>query len=83
MPDDEDIREIRWETDDGQESYRLRGNEFLVSVGGDRFENITVLRPPPFALDRDRALEFAAWIVTLADRGDGHWEAILEAVHST
>jgi hypothetical protein len=53
-------------------------NKFLVGTQGER---IVMLFPAPRSLAREDALNLAAWIVALADRGE--FAPLLEAVKNT
>ena len=55
------------------------GNKFMVGVSGGR---IVIHRPPHGTISNEDALNFAAWLVALADRDD-KFPAILQAVQST
>lgn len=60
-------------------------NEFLVGARGDR---VVIMAPypglgtrmPPVTLDREQALELAAWLVCVADPGGQRFEQVLELV---
>lgn len=54
-------------------------NEFMVGVQGD---HILIMRPPTTPLTRERALNLAAWLVTLADQDD-EFGLYLEKIEST
>jgi hypothetical protein len=55
-------------------------NKFWVGVGGQ--DEIVLLNPPPERFSREDALNLAAWIVALADRG-GRFAEVLQAVRET
>lgn len=60
----------------------MNGNRHLVSVNGAG--NITVMNPPIDALTPDEALEFAAWIVALAElKATRKFDAVLAEVQNT
>jgi hypothetical protein len=50
---------------------------------GARGDGSIVIIEPPTILSRTAALEFAAWIVSIAEREDGEFECILRQVQNT
>ncbi len=59
----------------------MKGNMNFVSV---RNQNICFLIPPPAEMSKEDALEFAAWIVALADDSGGEkFNKTLEKVHNS
>lgn len=55
-------------------------NKFLVSASGNR---IVILKPPTAGtLNKEDALLFAAWLVTMSFADDGEFEQVLAAVQN-
>ena len=52
-------------------------NKFVVGVQGN---SIVIMMPPPGRISKREALEFAAWIATLADDDGLRFDAALKAV---
>lgn len=63
-------------------AVELQGNIHIVSALGD---NIVVLSPPTRPMTKTEALEFAAYVVAMAEdpAGDDKFPAVLEAVRNT
>lgn len=55
------------------------GNDQLVSIAGDTITVIT----PKHHMSKRAALVHAAWLVALAEKEDGEFDRILEAVRNT
>ena len=57
-----------------------------IETGNDQMVGITagkiVIMFPKTMMTREEAMRHAAWLVALAEREDGEFEAILEAVES-
>lgn len=53
-------------------------NKFLVSAGGGK---ILVLAPP-YSMTKEEALLHAAWLVALAEKEEGQFAKVLDAVQS-
>lgn len=54
-------------------------NKHLVGMRG---ETITILYPPHRPMSKAEALVLAAYLVVMADDGDGLWERTMAAVQS-
>lgn len=64
-------------------------NHYLVGAQGDGFVILKLAGVDGAGdmarngITREHALNLAAWLVALADEGDGEWERLLEAVKAT